>query len=135
MRFHLPGALSLALCASAALTPTVRADPLVTTGIGLANCAKLAADLKPGQGFNHIPNALLFYWVQGYMSAANVYLLNEYTDYVDLSPVEEPAITKLIADFCAANPEKKPISAIDKYIRDAKKVQAKESDAFDPWEH
>jgi hypothetical protein len=135
MRFHLPAALCLALCASAALTPAVRADPLVTTGIGLANCAKLGADLKPGQGFSHIPNALLFYWVQGYMSAANVYLLNEYTDYVDLSPVEEPAITKLIADFCAANPEKKPISAIDKYIRDAKKVQAKESDAFDPWEH
>lgn len=83
MRFHLPAALCLALCASSALIPTVRADSLVTTGIGLANCAKLRADLTPGQGFDQIPNALLFYWVQGYISAANIYLLNEYTDYVD----------------------------------------------------
>ena len=125
----------LAFCAGAALTQTARADPLVTSGIGLSSCQKLGPDLKPGAGFNHMPNALLFYWVQGYMSAANIYLLNEYTDYVDLSPVEEPAITKLVADFCAANPDKKPISAIDKFIREAKKVKAKESDAFDPWEH
>lgn len=127
-------ALALALAATLAFTGISRAQPLLTSGVGLASCGKIGAELKPGEGFNHMPNALLFYWVQGYMSAANIYILGEYTNYVDLSRVEEPAITKLVADFCKANPDKKPISAIDKYIREAKKVKAKESDAFDPWE-
>ena len=112
-----------------------RADPLLTQGIGLRSCAQLGPDLKPGAGLNHLPNVLLFFWFQGYLSAANIYLLNEYTDYVDVSAVDEPTITKLVADFCKANPDKKPISAIDKFIREADKVTAKESDAFDPWEH
>jgi hypothetical protein len=111
------------------------ADPLITKGIGLSNCGTLAKDLKPSEGLNHMPNALLFYWVQGYMSAANVYLLNEYTDYVDLNTVDENKILKTVADFCKANPDKKPISAIDAFIRKADKVEAKEKDAFDPWEH
>jgi hypothetical protein len=39
------------------------------------------------------------------------------------------------ADYCNSNPDQKPITAIDKFIRDSKKIEAKESDAFDPWEH
>jgi hypothetical protein len=112
-----------------------RADPLLTTGIGLASCGKLGPELKPGAGLNHMPNALLFYWTQGYLSAANIHLLNEYTDYIDVGIVTETQITQLVFDFCAANPDKKPISALDKFIRDGDKVKAKESDAFDPWEH
>lgn len=46
------------------------AEPLTTAGVGLASCEKLASDLNPEQGFNHLPNALVYYWVQGYMSAA-----------------------------------------------------------------
>lgn len=132
--YRVAAAFALALCVTPLFAGASRAEALITTGIGLANCGKLGADLKPGAGFNRMPNALLFYWVQGYMSAANIFLLNENTDYVDLSGVEEPAITQLVADFCKANPDKKPISAIDKFIRDAKRVQAKESDAFNPWE-
>jgi hypothetical protein len=113
----------------------LRAEPLLTQGIGLQSCARLAPSLKPGAGLDHLPNALLFYWFQGYLSAANIYLLNEYSDYVDISAVEEAAITQLVAEFCAANPDQKPIAAIDKFIREAQKVGAKESDAFDPWEH
>jgi hypothetical protein len=111
------------------------AEPLLTQGIGVQTCAKLAPSLKPGAGLDHLPNALLFYWFQGYLSAANIYLLNEYTDYVDISAVDEPTITRIVSNFCKSNPDKKPISAIDKFIRDANKVEAKESDAFDPWEH
>jgi len=96
---------------------------------------QVAPSLEPGAGLDHLPNALLFYWFQGYMSAANIYLLNEYSDYIDISGVDEPTITRLVAEFCTANPGQKPISAIDKFIRDADKVSAKESDAFDPWEH
>jgi hypothetical protein len=120
---------------AAAAAGVVRAEPLLTQGIGLQSCAKLAPSLKPGAGLDHLPNALLFYWFQGYMSAANIYLLNEYSDYIDISGVDEPTITRLVAEFCTANPGQKPISAIDKFIRDADKVSAKESDAFDPWEH
>jgi hypothetical protein len=134
-RFRHSAAVSAALLVSLFSANASKADPLVTQGIGLASCAKLAPDLKPDLGLDHMPNALLFYWVQGYMSAANVYLLNEYTDYVDLNAVTAPSILQTISDFCHANPDKKPISAIDKFIRETNKVEAKESDAFDPWEH
>ena len=137
MQFRLMRApLILALLGSFAALGTVsRADPMLTRGIGIASCDKIAAELKPNEGLNHPPNYLLFYWVQGYLSAANIYLLNEYTDFVDLAAVDERAVLQAVADFCKANPDKKPIAAIDKFIRDAKKVDAKESDAFDPWEH
>jgi hypothetical protein len=137
MRFHcIRTALVLALgSALSGLATESRADPLLTQGIGLQTCAKLGPNLKPGAGLDHLPNALLFYWFQGYLSAANIYLLNEYTDYVDIGAVDDETITKVVSDFCAANPDKKPISAIDKFIKDAKKIEAKESDAFDPWEH
>jgi hypothetical protein len=115
-------------------TPS-RADPMLTRGIGITSCEKLAPDIKPAEGLNHQPNYLLFYWVQGYISAANIYLLNEYTDYVDMGTIDEKVILQTVLDFCKANPDKKPIAAIDKFIREAKKVEAKESDAFDPWEH
>ena len=49
-----------------------RAEPLTTAGMGLASCEKLATDLKPEEGLRHFPNALIYFWVQGYMSAANI---------------------------------------------------------------
>jgi hypothetical protein len=125
--------LALAAAFSGFASPS-RADPLITQGVGLSSCAKLANDLKPSEGLNHPPNYLLFYWVQGYVSAANIFLLNEYTNYVDMNDVEANTILKIVFDFCKANPDKKPISAIDKFIQDAKKLDAKEKDVFNPWE-
>ena len=113
----------------------LRAEPLLRSGIGLQNCAKLANDLKPSAGLDHLPNALLFYWFQGYLSAANIYLLNEYTDYVDAGAAEADAIVSYVVKFCKANPDKRPVNGIDQYIKDADKIDVKESDAFDPWEH
>ena len=129
-------ALAMALgSALAGLATAGRADPLLRQGIGLQTCEKLAPQLKPGAGLDHLPNALLFYWFQGYISAAKIYLLNEYTDYVDAGAVDEATITKLVADFCKSNPDKRPVNAIDKFIQSATKIEVKESDAFDPWEH
>jgi hypothetical protein len=129
-------ALAMALgSALAGLATAGRADPLLRQGIGLQTCEKLAPQLKPGAGLDHLPNALLFYWFQGYISAANIHLLNDYTDYVDAGAVDEATITKLVADFCKSNPDKRPVNAIDKFIQDATKIEVKESDAFDPWEH
>ena len=130
----LPAALGL-ISFCGILASEGKAAPLVTSGIGLANCGKLAGDLKPAEGLNHLPNALLFYWVQGYLSAANIYLLNEYNDHVDVGKVSDAVILKTVFDFCKQNPDKKPISAIDKFIREAPKVKTKDADAFDPWEH
>jgi hypothetical protein len=126
-----PTAIVLTLALSSVSAPS-RAEPLITQGIGIQTCAKL--DLKPSQGLDHPPNYLLFYWVQGYVSAANFLLLNEYTNFVDMNDVDANAILKLVFDFCKANPDKKPISAIDKFIRDAKKIEVKEKDVFNPWE-
>ncbi len=131
-RFALAFAVAAAL---AGLASAGRADPLLRQGIGLQSCEKLAPSLKPGAGLDHLPNAMLFYWFQGYVSAANIHLLNDYTDYVDAGAADEPTITKLVADFCKANPDKRPVNAIDKFIQDASKIEVKESDAFDPWEH
>jgi hypothetical protein len=125
----------LTLIATTTVATRGGADPLLTQGIGVQSCGKLGPSLKPGAGLDHLPNALLFYWFQGYMSAANIYLLNQYTDYVDIGAVDEATITRIVSDFCKSNPDKKPIAAIDKFIRESKKVEAKESDAFDPWEH
>jgi hypothetical protein len=126
-----PMAMLLSLAAAGA----ARAEALLTSGIGLASCAKLGPDLKPGAGLDHLPNALLFYWTQGYLSAANFMLLNKYTDYVDVGAVTEPMITQMVFDFCKANPDKKPISAIDQFIRETTKVAASKSDAIDMWQH
>jgi|GEM_PF-5321968 len=41
--------------------------------------------------------SVLFYWVQGNMTGVNISLFNEYNDYVNLSRVEEPEITDLVA--------------------------------------
>ena len=127
-------AFALAL-ATMSLTGQSRAEPILRGGIGLQSCEKLAADIKPADGFNHLPNALLFYWVQGYLSAANIYLLGEYTKYVDIGTVTAEMILPLVADFCKANPDKRPVNAIDDFIKKSKKIEAKESDAFDPREH
>jgi hypothetical protein len=122
--------LAFALCSFSAPS---RAQ-LITQGIGVQNCGKLANDLKPSQGLDHPPNYLLFYWVQGYVSAANFLLLNEYNNYIDMNGVDADTILKLVFDFCKAKPGDKPISAIDKFIRDATKIEVKEKDVFNPWE-
>lgn len=136
MRSHrlIGAAFALALSMSFG-SSHANAEPLLRGGIGLQSCEKLAPDIKPSEGFSHLPNALLFYWVQGYLSAANIFLLNEYTDYIDVSQVNAELILPLIAEFCKANPDKRPVNVIDEFIKRQSKVEAKESDAFDPWEH
>lgn len=121
------------VCAAMSFGAQSRADPLITRGIGITNCGKLAADLKPSAGLDHQPNYLLFYWVQGYVSAANFLLLNEYHNFVDMNEVNVATILQLVVDHCKANPDDKPISAIDKFIRDAKKIEVDEKEVFNPW--
>ena len=75
---------SIAACFFLCTAPAF-AEPLATAGIGVASCEKLAKDMNPAEGFNNIANSLVYYWVQGYMSAANIALLEGDSQYVDLS--------------------------------------------------
>jgi hypothetical protein len=109
--------LSLTVLLSAA-----QADPLATAGMGLHSCEKLAKDLKPAEGFNHVPNLLMYFWVQGYMSAANIATLEGDGEYIDLSKFDEKVILPAIVEFCSKNPQGKPISLIDQILNDTKKL-------------
>ena len=53
--------------------------------------------------------------------------------YVDLFVMNETKILPLIFDFCKKNPDKKPISVIDKLIEDSNKVEGKWKSGTVPW--
>jgi hypothetical protein len=127
--FKLP---ALAACLFYFIVPA-GAEPLTTAGIGVASCEKLAKDMNPAEGLNNNVNALIFYWVQGYMSAANIALLEGDSQYVDLSRMDEKKLLPMIQDFCKKNPDKKPISLIDKLIEDSDKFEGKWKSGTVPW--
>jgi hypothetical protein len=122
MRKNVVG-VAIGLAIGLAAMGAVSAEPLATSGMGLASCEKLARDIKPEEGFNHLPNALIYYWVQGYMSAANITMLESDSEYVDLSKYDEKVILPAIQAFCAKNPGKKPISLIDDILDKADKLK------------
>ena len=128
-RYRLPSIAAYLLLATA----PAFADPLATAGIGVASCEKLAKDMNPAEGFNNITNSLVFYWVQGYMSAANIALLEGDCQYVDLSLMGEKKLLPMIHEFCKNNPGKKPIALIDQLIENADKVEGKWKSGSVPW--
>src|ERR1700755_1588278 len=89
---------ALAACLFAFAAPA-GAEPFAPAGSGVPSCEKLAKDMKPEEGFNNTTNALIFYWIQGYMSAANIALLEGDSQYVDLSLMNEKKMLPLIFDF------------------------------------
>ena len=82
-------AVTTFLTGQVALAETQNAEPLVTQGIGASNCAKLAADLKPAEGLSNPVNLMLYSWAQGYVSAANVSLLEANGRHVDINALDE----------------------------------------------
>ena len=130
---RIPYGLSAVAACFLAFAAPAGAQPLATSGIGVASCEKLAKDMKPEEGFNNVTNSLIFYWVQGYMSAANIALLEGDSQYVDLYLMNEKKILPLIHDFCTKNPGKKPISVIDQLIEDSNKVEGKWKSGTVPW--
>jgi hypothetical protein len=129
IRLRMPAIAACLVC----FTGLAGAEPLTTSGIGVASCEKLAKDMKPEEGFSNPTNALVFYWVQGYMSAANMALLEGDSQFVDLSVMDEKKVLPLIYDFCKKNPGGKPISVIDKLIDDTDKVEGKWKSGTVPW--
>ena len=109
------------------------AEPLATAGIGVQSCEKLTRDMNPAEGLTNMTNALVFYWMQGYMSAANMALLEGDNEYVDLALMDEKTLLPKIYEFCTKNPDKKPISLIDQMIEDADKIETKWKSGTIPW--
>ncbi len=99
------------------------AEPLVTQGIGTSSCTRLATDLNPAEGLNNPVNRMLYAWVQGDLSAANMSLLEDDAKHVDLTAFDEAKVIGLVQGFCKANPDKKPVAAIDDLIRKSAKVK------------
>jgi hypothetical protein len=102
---------------------TARAEPLVTQGIGTSSCARLAGDLNPAEGLNNPVNLMLYAWVQGYVSAANIALLENDAKHFDMNTLDDAKVLTLVLGFCKANPDKKPVGAIDEMLRKAAKIK------------
>lgn len=117
-------ALATALVAIGGTT-AARTEPLVTQGIGTSNCERLAGDLKPGEGLSNPVNLMLYSWVQGYVSAANISLLEQDSKHVDMNALDENKVVSMVMTYCKANPDKKPVSAIDEFLRKASKIKTK----------
>jgi hypothetical protein len=118
-------ALFLAIAGLLGFRVAAHADALVTQGIGTSSCATLASDPKPAECLNNPVNLMMYAWAQVYLSAANISLLEDDAKHVDLSGLDEGKVLSMVVNFCKANPDKKPVSAIDDFIRKADKAKAK----------
>jgi len=112
--------IAAALACAAGTLPT-SAQSLLSQGIGTSNCARLATDIKPSEGLGNPVNMMLYAWTQGYVSAANVALLEYNATHLDMSALTDTKVLGMIQDYCKAHPDKKPANALDDYIRTAKK--------------
>jgi hypothetical protein len=130
----LSGAVSSIALGFSLLGLPARAEPLATQGIGTSSCARLVNDLNPSEGLANPVNVMLYAWVQGYVSAANIALLEDDSKHVDLSTLDEGKVLNLVAEFCKANPDKKPVTAIDELIRKSTKVKAKWESGTIDWD-
>jgi hypothetical protein len=119
-----PILLVLAAIAAFALPAAARAEPLLSRGIGTTNCAGLTADIKPNEGLNDPINLMLYAWVEGYVSAANIALLEYDRRHVDMSELTDLNVLHMIREYCKAHPEKKPSNALDAYLKTTKKMRA-----------
>ena len=117
-------AMTCALFAVAATGRNANAEPLATQGIGTSSCARLAADVSPADGLNNPVNLMLYAWVQGYVSAANVALLEYDSKHIDMTDLDASRVLSMILDYCKANPDKRPANALDAFIKTAKKSKA-----------
>jgi hypothetical protein len=101
------------------------AEPLLTQGIGTSNCGRLAGDLKPGEGLANPVNLMAYSWAQGYLSAANISLVEADSKHVDMGQLDESKVLNLLLTFCKANPDKQPLGALNDYLRKTSKVRIK----------
>jgi len=102
-----------------------RAEPLLTQGIGTSSCSRLAGDLKPGEGLGNAVNLMAYSWAQGYISAANISLVEADAKHVDMSQLDEAKVINMLLTWCKANPDKQPLGALNEYLKKSQKVKIK----------
>jgi hypothetical protein len=120
-RIALAGGVGL-LCAGAF---GARAQTVLTQGIGTTSCSRLAGDLKPGEGLGNPVNLMAYSWAQGYLSAANISLLEADAKHVDMAQLDEAKVINMLLTFCKANPDKQPLGALNEYLHKSPKVKIK----------
>jgi hypothetical protein len=118
-------ALAVGLALLCAGAPDARAEPLLTQGIGTSSCSRLAGDLKPGEGLGNPVNLMAYSWAQGYLSAANISLVEADAKHVDMGQLDEAKVIGMLLTWCKANPDKQPLGALNEYLRKSPKVKIK----------
>jgi hypothetical protein len=101
------------------------AEPLLTQGIGTSNCGRLAGDLKPAEGLTNPVNLMAYSWAQGYLSAANISLVEADAKHVDMGQLDEAKVISILLTWCKANPDKQPLGALNEYLKKSPKVKIK----------
>jgi hypothetical protein len=119
------GAALVAAVLGSSVAMPAAAETVVLQGIGTLGCKKLLTDVKPTEGLANTANVMLYAWVQGYVSAANVALLEDEGKHVDMGTLDGGRVLGFIIEFCKANPEGKAIAAIDELIRQSDKIPTK----------
>jgi len=127
------GIVAAALFGLTAFT-SAKAEPLLSQGIGVSSCARVASDVKPGEGLDNPVNLMLYAWVQGYVSAANVALLEYDAKHIDMSELSDARVLGLLQDYCKAHPDKKPANALDAYIKTTKKLKTQWTTGTVQWD-
>jgi hypothetical protein len=118
-------AAAIAIAGLCAGWSAAKAEPLITQGIGTSNCGRLAGDLKPGDGLANPVNLMAYSWAQGYISAANIALLEADAKHIDMAALDEAKVLTVLLTYCKANPDKKPVGALDEFLRKTAKLKTK----------
>ena len=102
--------LTIALAAVLVAVAAVRSEaaPANVIGYGLATCSTVAADFQSAS-----LKQTIFSWAGGFFSGANVVLITERRVFRDLSGVSPEAVMGKIASFCASNPDRPIVQALE----------------------
>ena len=122
------------LFASVLACSSASAEPLLSQGIGASKCSFLTPDIKPAEGLFNQVNMMLYAWVQGYLTAANVALLEYDGKHIDMNDLTDSRVLSMILDYCKANPDKRPANALDAFIKTAKKAKAQWTTGTVEWD-
>lgn len=98
--------LSAVLFAVAAVRS--EAAPANIIGYGVATCSDVVSDLRSPGLRQH-----MFDWAGGFFSGANMVLVSEHRVFRDLSGISSEAVIGQIASFCASNPDRPLVQALE----------------------
>ena len=66
---------------------------------------------------------MAYSWAQGYLSGANISLVEADAKHVDMGQLDEAKVINMLLAYCKANPDKQPLGALNDYLRKSPKVK------------